>query len=186
MCIRFSFDAPKEKMKRQFNLAIKQDLQKSYNIGPTHNAYILTNKSLELQIFRWGLIPYWAQDESVGANLINATAEGIATKDSFRLPVRQRRCIIFADSYYEWQKKGLMQQPYRVQLQDHTIMAFAGVWDVWLDAQKRIYKSFSIITTTPNEELQVLGVQRMPVILKEGNEQARWLVRFLYKLLWDY
>lgn len=175
MCTRFSFDVSREKMKRQFNLNSKLELQKSYNIGPTHNAYILTNKSLELQVFRWGLIPHWAQEPEVGANLINAMAEGIETKLSFRLPVRQRRCIVFADSYYVWQGKGLNTQPYRVMLSDNTIMAFAGVWDVWLDAENNIYKTFAIITSPANKELMELGQTRMPVNLLTGADMARWM-----------
>ena len=91
MPTRFSFSASNEKMKRQFNLDIKKDLQQSFNIGPTQNAYVLTNKTTELQIFRWGLIPHWAKEESVGTNLINAKAEGIGAQLSFRLPIRQRR-----------------------------------------------------------------------------------------------
>lgn len=175
MPIRFSFSASVEKMKRQFNLDLKKELQKSFNIGPNQNAYILTNKSLEIQIFRWGLIPHWANDKNVGTNLINAQAEGIASKLSFRLPIRQRRCLIFADSYYEWKKEGRTTQPYRVQLSNGDLMAFAGVWDVWVDADKQLYKTFSIITTTANQDLQEITATRMPVIITEGAEQARWL-----------
>lgn len=175
MCTRFSFDVSREKMKRQFNLNSKQELQKSYNIGPTHNAYILTNKSLELQVFRWGLIPHWAKEPDVGANLINAMAEGIETKHSFRLPVRQRRCLVFADSYYEWHRKGAQTQPYRIHLKDNSVMAFAGVWDIWLDEHNTIYKTFTIITTDANKDLLPLGLSRMPVMLTHGADMARWL-----------
>ncbi len=175
MCTRFSFDVPREKMKRQFNLSIKKELDKSYNIGAGQKAYILSNKSLELQVFQWGLIPHWAKRKEVGESLINAMAEGIETKHSFRLPVRQHRCLVFADSYYEWHRKGLATQPYRVQLQDQSIMAFAGVWDVWQDQQHRLYKTFSIITVPANEDLNGISATRMPVILKDGGAQARWL-----------
>ncbi|MCP4439832.1 MAG: SOS response-associated peptidase [Aureispira sp.] len=174
MCTRFSFNASKEKMKRQFNLPIKHELQKSFNIGTGQNAYILTNKSLELQIFRWGLIPHWANGESVGDNLINAAAEGIGTTLSFRLPIRQRRCLVFADSYYIWDGHGQNAQPYRVSLGNGVIMAMAGVWDVWISEDKRVFKTFSIITTKANGDLNKL-TSRMPVILADGSKQARWL-----------
>lgn len=174
MCTRFSFNASKEKMKRQFNLPIKNELQKSFNIGTGQNAYILTNKSLELQIFRWGLIPHWANDESVGNNLINAAAEGIGTTFSFRLPIRQRRCLVFADSYYVWDGHSQNAQPYRVSLGNGVVMAMAGVWDVWLSEDKRVFKTFSIITTKANGDLNKFTT-RMPVILATGSEQARWL-----------
>ncbi len=171
---RFSFSASVEKMKRQFNLDLKKELQQSFNIGPNQNAYILTNQSAEIQIFRWGLIPHWANDKNAGTNLINAKAEGIASKHSFRLPIRQKRCLVFADSYYEWKKEGRTSQPYRVQLNNGDLMAFAGVWDVWEDGDKELYKTFSIITTTANQDLQAIST-RMPVIITESAEQARWL-----------
>lgn len=175
MPTRFSFSASKEKMKRQFNLDIKKDLQQSFNIGATQNAYVLTNESLDLQIFRWGLIPHWAKDQSVGTNLINAKAEGIASQLSFRLPIRQRRCLVFADSYYEWQKNGRTAQPYRVQLSTGDLMAFAGVWDIWGAPNGQAYKTFSIITTPANAKLQSLGVSRMPAIIEAGEKCTQWL-----------
>lgn len=175
MPTRFSFSASPEKMKRQFNLDIKKELQQSFNIGATQNAYVMTNQSLELQIFRWGLIPHWAKEISVGTNLINAQAEGISGKLSFRLPIRQRRCLVFADSYYEWKKEGRSTQAYRVHLKNGDLMAFAGVWDVWIDKDAQLYKTFSIITTTANQDLQNLGAARMPVMLNKGADQVQWL-----------
>lgn len=175
MPTRFSFSASKEKMKRQFNLDIKNELQQSFNIGANHNAYILTNQSLEMQIFAWGLIPHWAKDKSVGTNLITAQVEGIASKLSFRLPIRQRRCLIFADSYYEWKKDGRETQPYRIQLNNGELMTFAGVWDVWVDNKNELFKTFSIITTPANDDLKKIGIARMPAIIMTGAERARWL-----------
>ncbi|WP_052598027.1 SOS response-associated peptidase [Aureispira sp. CCB-QB1] len=175
MPTRFSFSASKEKMKRQFNLDIKKELQQSFNIGATQNAYLLTNQSLDLQIFSWGLIPHWAKDKSVGTNLINAQVEGIASKLSFRLPIRQRRCLIFADSYYEWTKEGRATQPYRVQLSNGDLMTFAGVWDVWVDGNQELHKTFSIITTPANNSLKELGISRMPALITTGTDRAKWL-----------
>ncbi|WMX15046.1 SOS response-associated peptidase [Aureispira sp. CCB-E] len=175
MPTRFSFSASKEKMKRQFNLDIKKELQQSFNIGATQNAYLLTNQSLDLQIFSWGLIPHWAKDKSVGTNLINAQVEGIASKLSFRLPIRQRRCLIFADSYYEWTKEGRATQPYRVQLSNGDLMTFAGVWDVWVDGNQGLHKTFSIITTPANNSLKELGISRMPALITTGTDRAKWL-----------
>lgn len=174
MCSRFSFVASAEKMRRQFNLNTKRKLQKSYNIGASQNAYVLTNKSLNLQIFRWGLIPSWANDEKVGLNLINASASGIASKLSFRLPIRQRRCIVFADSYYDWKKVGRNRQAYRVVMNNSYLMAFAGVWDTWVNKKHRVFKTFSIITTQANRDLQWLNTQ-MPVILATTASQTCWL-----------
>lgn len=175
MPTRFSFSASKEKIKRQFNLDLKKDLQQSFNIGATQNAYLLTNQSLDLQIFTWGLIPHWAKDKSVGANLINAQVEGIGSKLSFRLPIRQRRCLVFADSYYEWTKEGRATQPYRVQLSNGDLMTFAGVWDIWVDGNQELHKTFSIITTPANASLKEFGFTRMPAMITTGSERARWL-----------
>ncbi|MBL4650485.1 MAG: SOS response-associated peptidase [Aureispira sp.] len=175
MPTRFSFSASKEKMKRQFNLDIKKDLQQSFNIGATQNAYLLTNESLDLQIFTWGLIPHWAKDKSVGTNLINAQVEGIASKLSFRLSIRQRRCLVFADSYYEWTKEGRATQPYRVQLNNGDLMTFAGVWDIWVDANQELHKTFSIVTTPANDTLKEFGFTRMPAMITTDSERAQWL-----------
>jgi putative SOS response-associated peptidase YedK len=175
MCTRFSFAIPREIIKRQFNINIKEsELQYSYNIGAGQGAYILTNQSLDLQVYRFGFIPHWAQNEQVGLNLINASSETVATQDSFRLSVRQRRCLIFADSFYEWKRQGLHTQPYRIMLRDQKIMVFAGVWDVWIDRENRVFKTFAILTTTANQEMQPFGL-RMPVILNQPSEQVRWL-----------
>lgn len=173
MATRFSFYASNEKMKRQFNLNIKNNLQASYNIGAGQNAYVLTNQSSEIQIFRWGLIPHWAKEEST--NLIQATAEGIASKLSFRMPIRQKRCIVFADSYYEWKKDGREKRPYRVLLNNNELLAFAGVWDIWESPNKKFIKTFSLITVRANDVIYDLGVQRMPVILDTKEKQETWL-----------
>ena len=174
MCLRFSFAASTEKMRRQFNLQLRHDLQKSYNIGAGQNAYVLTNEGLDLQILRWGLVPYWAKDEESGHNLINAKAETISTTPSFRLAIRQKRCIIFADSFYAWKRIGRQSQPFRVMYEDTSVLAFAGVWDAWVSPDKQVVRSFSVITTNANKEMRYLG-QRMPVIFKTNQEMATWL-----------
>ena len=175
MPLRFSFSPSNEKMKRQFNLDIKKELHKSYNIGCNQNAYILTNDYSDLQVFRWGLIPHWAKDEYAGTNLLNAEAEGIAGKLSFRLPVRQKRCLIFADSYYEWKNNGRKKQPFRIQMHNNDLMAFAGVWDIWIDGNNNKHKTFSIITVRTNKEMKVIGHKRMPVIINNKADQEKWL-----------
>ncbi len=185
MPLRFSFSASNEKMKRQFNLDIKKELDKSYNIGCNQNAYVLTNNSSELEVFRWGLIPHWANDKNVGLNLINAEAEGIAGKLSFRLPVRQKRCLIFADGYFEWRKNGRHTQPFRVQMENNDMMAFAGVWDIWFDENMVEHKTFSIITVGVEKEIKVIGQKRMPVIINNIEDQKKWLGDTSLKIILD-
>jgi putative SOS response-associated peptidase YedK len=175
MPTRFSFSASKEKMKRQFNIDHAATLQQSFNIGAMQNAYVQTKEQKELQVYSWGLIPSWAKDKKAGENLITVQAEGIASKISFRLPIRQKRCLVFADSYYWWKKEGRVQYPHRVQLASNDLMTFAGVWESWQDNNGEILNTFSIITTPANPYLSEQGALRMPALL--GTEEARqtWL-----------
>lgn len=175
MPTRFSFSASKEKMKRQFNIDHSSTLQQSFNIGAMQHAYVQTKEQDSLQVFSWGLIPHWAKDKKVGENLISAQVEGIASKLSFRLPIRQRRCLVFADSYYWWKKEGREQFPYRVQLASNDLMTFAGVWDTWEDTSGEILSTFSIITTPANAYLSALGALRMPAILGTATDRQTWL-----------
>ena len=174
MCTRFSFVALKEVIENQFNLEIRNNLRNSYNIAPTHHANIITNENPErIQYLTWGLIPYTSRDGRNDGKLINARKEGIAGSSSFRMPIRKRRCLVLADSYYVWKKIDEEIKPYRVILEDGEIMAMAGVWDIWFEKDYAI-KSFSIITTTANKEISLIST-RMPLILKSKEIQQEWL-----------
>lgn len=175
MPTRFSFSASREKIKRQLGIDHPTPLQQSFNIGPTQNAYILTAVAPQLEVCTWGLIPHWAKDRSVGEKLSTAQAEGIAGTLSFRLPIRQRRCLVLADSYYWWQKQGRAQTPHRVQLQNGDVCTFAGVWDEWTDPEGIPHTTFAIITTPANTTLQALGGDRMPAILPDAASRQQWL-----------
>ncbi len=175
MCQRFSFSISREKLKKQFSLNIKTaELQYSYNITVGQNAYIVDNQSNELKIMRWGFLPYWAKDEQIGLNYANAAAESIATQDSFRMAVRRQRCLIFADSFYEWRRQGRQSQPYRILLEDNGIIAFAGLYCEWQNENNEIQNRFTILTTQANAEMRLFG-NRMPVIFKTTAEQQNWL-----------
>ena len=121
----------------------------------------------------WGLVPHWSPDGKNSGKLINARAEGIEEKPSFRDAVRSRRCLVPADSFYEWRKEpGGKKAPYRILPQNGSLLFMAGIWDEW--QQGNIQKhTFSIITTTPNVEMSALH-DRMPVILT-AEAQERWL-----------
>jgi putative SOS response-associated peptidase YedK len=175
MPTRFSFHASNEKMKRQFQLQIKQPLQASYNIGMGDNAYIWNAQSTELEVVRWGFIPHWAKEETVGDNLITTRATGIATRLSFRMPIRQKRCIVFADSYYEWKKEGKDRKPYRIHLKNNELMAMAGVWETWEAPNGKQIKTFAIITTPANEAASTIGAAEMPAILMTAESRTLWL-----------
>ncbi len=174
MCGRFSFNIPKEEVEQQFDVVLNQNLRESYNIAPTQHAYVITNENIQkLQYITWGLIPYWSNDGKNTGRLINARKEGIGGKPSFRIPIRKRRCIVLADSFYEWRRQGVEKIPYRISLKSGEALAMAGVWDVWFKNDYAI-KSFSIITTPANKEMESVH-NRMPVLFTEKELRTKWL-----------
>ena len=175
MCGRFSFVAPKEKVEEQLPyLEIENNLRHNFNVAPTQHAYVITNDSPNrLQYLTWGLIPYWSKEGVNRGKLINARMEGIVTKPSFRLPIRNRRCLILADSYYAWKQQGGQKTPYRVHLKNNELMLLAGIWDIWMKGDYAI-KSFSIVTTPANKELSQIN-SRMPLIFTKTDDQQAWL-----------
>jgi putative SOS response-associated peptidase YedK len=121
----------------------------------------------------WGLIPHWAAAPSIGNRMINARAENLTELPSFKLLVDRRRCIIPADGFYEWRKKGKCKLPMWVHLKDKEPFALAGLWDVWRKPDGGKVESFTIITTEPNELVRPVH-NRMPVILRPEDEE-QWL-----------
>ncbi|MCB0630055.1 MAG: SOS response-associated peptidase [Saprospiraceae bacterium] len=176
MCGRYSFVASKEKIQQQLGteLEVGANLRINFNVAPTQHSYVITNdKPQTLQYITWGLIPYWSRDNKIAGKLINARREGIESKPSFRVPIRKKRCLVLADSFYEWKKVGTKKIPYRIMLKNGDLLLLAGIWDVWYDDQYAV-KSFSIITTAPSQDMQ--GVHdRMPVILNHKQDQEKWL-----------
>ena len=125
-------------------------------------------------MLRWGLVPSWAKDPSIGSRMINARGETVANKPSFRGPFRSRRCLIPADGFYEWAKgEGGTKQPYYVTLREKRPLAFAGLWEHWEDPDGAAIESCTIITTQANEVLADIH-ERMPVILHRA-DYDRWL-----------
>jgi putative SOS response-associated peptidase YedK len=142
----------------------------SWNIAPTDNLPIVRyndkTASRTLDMMRWGLVPYWAKDIKIGFSTINAIAETIDTKPVFREAFKRRRCIVPVDNFYEWQKldDGKTKQPYAIGLEGGGLMALAGLWENWKSPADEWVRSFTIITTTPNDLCGELH-NRMPVIL---------------------
>ena len=174
MCTRFSFVATKEDIEKQFNIEVRNNIRTSYNVAPTHHANIITNDNPDrLQYLTWGLIAHSSKKGENDGKLINARKEGIAGSSSFRIPIRKRRCLVLADSYYVWKKINEDLVPQRVFLKNEEIIAMAGIWDFWFDKDYAI-KSFSIITTNANKEISQIST-RMPVILNQKDIQKEWL-----------
>lgn len=175
MCGRFSFSTSKEKILEQLgHIDIGAGLNVSYNIAPTQHACVITNDAPQrLQYLTWGLIPHWSNDGINTGRLINARAEGIAAKPSFRLPIRKKRCLVLADSFYEWRSEAGRKVPYRIFNKDGSLILMGGIWDVWYHGDYAV-KSFSIITTEPNAEMSEIH-NRMPLLFNSRDEQDKWL-----------
>ena len=175
MCGRFSFNATKEKIQKELGpVEVGTNLRINFNIAPTQHAYVITNdKPDRLQYLTWGLIPYWSKDGKNAGKLINARQEGIASKPSFRLPIRKKRCLVLADSFYEWRRELDRKVPYRILPKDGKLLVMAGIWDTWYRDDYAV-KSFSIITTPPNKEMAPVH-NRMPVILYNNKMRDEWL-----------
>jgi len=149
-------------------------LRESYNIAPTQQGLVVTNEQpFALQYLEWGLIPAWSNTGKNQGKLINARAEGIFTKPSFRVPIRQKRCLVIADSFYEWRRSGTRKLPYRILPKDGTLLMMAGIWEEW-KSYGELKQTFSIITTPPNTEMAKLH-NRAPVILSDALECQLWL-----------
>jgi putative SOS response-associated peptidase YedK len=172
MCGRFTF-SEFEGIDERFQIQ-PQNLKSNYNVAPTQDVpVIINNGSNQLAFFRWGLIPFWAKDPSIGNKMINARAETVDEKPSFRHSLQRKRCLILADGFYEWKKEGSSKRPYRIILNNKELFGFAGLWDTWKSPTGEIINSCSIITTTPNE-IMVAIHDRMPVILSRDSERF-WL-----------
>lgn len=173
MCGRFSFVTDKEKVKKALpKVKIEGDLRTSFNIAPTQQAYVINNDVDNcLQPMFWGLVPQWSKEGKPNGALINARMETLLEKPSFRESFQFQRCIVPADSFYEWKHgAGGRKIPYRIVPTEGEFLYFGGIHSVW----KTMLKTFSIITTEPNEEMSHIHT-RMPVLLKTDAERTAWL-----------
>jgi putative SOS response-associated peptidase YedK len=171
---QFSFKSTEEKIEQQLGIPLTSNMRWSYNIAPTQHAYVILNDAPNvLQYITWGLIPSASRDGKNEGKLINARKEGIGVSSSFRIPIRAQRCLVLADSFYCWSKEGINETPYRVELDDQSIMMMAGVWDIWYKGEYAV-KSFSIITKPTTGKLKEI-IPRMPVIISDKEVQTNWL-----------
>ncbi|MCS6881386.1 MAG: SOS response-associated peptidase [Oscillochloridaceae bacterium] len=166
MCGRFTLTAPGEDLALHFNLDEVPVIEARYNIAPTQPVLMIRQEKGRrvAEMARWGLIPSWSKDGSAAARMINARAETVAEKPAFRAAFRQRRCLIPADGFYEWQARPRGKQAYYARLATGKLFAMAGLWEHWQAPDGAWIQSCTILTTTANELLQPLH-DRMPVIL---------------------
>lgn len=176
MCGRFTLAADTKKLTEAFSgVEIPENLPPRYNVAPSQPvAVIANNNPHKLEFFRWGLIPSWAKDPAIGSQMINARAETLAEKASFKNAYRRRRCLILADGFYEWRTSpdGGGKTPVYIHLASGQPFAFAGLWETWQTAEDTIL-SCTIITTSPNELMAQIH-NRMPVILPPAAYE-QWL-----------
>jgi putative SOS response-associated peptidase YedK len=172
MCGRFTQFHSAPAIAQVFELLDVPELTPHYNIAPTQAIAAVvqpaSNPQRELRFFRWGLLPSWSKDPTIGARLINARSETVAEKPSFRAAFKYRRCLIPADGFYEWQRQERKKQPFYFHLQDHRPFAFAGLWEHWQSPDGSEIETCTILTTTANELLEPIH-DRMPVILPAEN-----------------
>jgi putative SOS response-associated peptidase YedK len=175
MCGRFTLFASPETIQAEFDLSeVPAHLTPRYNIAPTQAVAVIANHAeRRLELFQWGLIPSWAKDPSIGSRMINARAETLAEKPSFRTALRKRRCLILADGFYEWRKDSGGKTPFFIHLRSGRPFALAGLWEVWQTPDGVALPTCTIITTGPNSLVAALH-DRMPVILPP-DAYARWL-----------
>ncbi len=185
MCGRYSIAVQPEQLAAHFNASLPTaGLRARQNAAPTQYLPVLLNDGTrQIQLLRWGLVPSWASDTSMAGRLINARAETIHEKPSFREAFKRRRCLVLADGFYEWQTapEGT-KQPIRFARPDGAPFAFAGLWETWAKGPGAPLQTFTIITTTPNAVIAPIH-DRMPVILSREGESA-WLDNDLHPADW--
>ena len=177
MCGRYTLSSKGDEVALLFDLQEIPQLPLRYNIAPTQETAVVRverpGEPRRLDLLRWGLIPYWAKEASIGNRMINARAESVAEKPAYRWSFRKKRCLIPADGFYEWKKAGKTKQPYLIRRKDAKPFAFAGLWDRWQDPERGQLDTFTILTTDANELVRPLH-DRMPVIL-DSKDFDLWL-----------
>lgn len=175
MCGRFSMFSHAKALKDRFNIEeVMISPEPRYNIAPAQRiATVVQREHRQLTEMKWGLIPSWAKDSKIGEQLINARAETVAEKPAFRSAFKKRRCLILADSFFEWQKRGEVKTPMLIRLRAMESFAMAGLYEYWKMRSGKVLESCAIVTTAANDFMKPIH-NRMPVILRPENED-RWL-----------
>ena len=176
MCGRYRLTST-ERFLDRFEVENEIELVPRFNIAPSQQVAVVRQDRerpvRKASYMRWGLVPYWSKDDKSGFKMINARAESAADRPAFREPLQRRRCLIPADGFFEWQRRGSSKQPFHFGMADESLFAFAGIWDRWKPPGGDVLETCSILTTTPNSLLADVH-DRMPVILAESDYDL-WL-----------
>lgn len=181
LCGRFTLGVTMEELMLRYmldDIPEYMDYRPRYNIAPTQQVVAIIHDGTRRRAgtLRWGLIPHWAKDISIGSKLINARSETLLEKPAFRESFLRKRCLIPADGFYEWQKQENGKKvPFRITMEDKGIFSFAGLYDIWINPEGQKVSSCTIITTRPNSLMSPIH-DRMPVVIPSGQED-RWLNR---------
>jgi len=173
MCGRYTLTSSGEELALLFDISDLPMVLPRYNLAPTQEAAVVRvpapGEPRRLDLLKWGLIPYWAKEASIGNRMINARSESVAEKPAYRWSFKKKRCLIPADGFYEWKKEGKLKQPYLIHRKDGKPFAFAGLWSSWKSPdQEKPVETFTILTTDANDLLRPLH-DRMPVIVDPEN-----------------
>ncbi len=177
MCGRYNFSKAK-KLQERYNTINAYDKDPEYNVAPSMVMPVIILRpdgTKEAIGMKWGLVPHWAKEPNVKFSTINARAETVSSSPVYKVPFARFRCLVPADGFFEWKKTtdNKIKIPYYIHLTHEDIFSFAGLYDIWKDAEGKEFPSFTIITTTPNKIMEPIH-NRMPVVLKRDDEE-RWL-----------
>ena len=176
MCGRFAFFSPREAVIAAFGADIDFRFQPRYNIAPSQEVTLLRlddNAQLRADNYRWGLVPFWAKDPAIGNRMINARAETVAEKPSYRQSFSRRRCVVLASGFYEWHAEVSGKTPFFISRADAQPFGMAGLWDEWARGEGEPLRTCTIITTAANEFMRNMH-DRMPVVMA-GDQALGWL-----------
>ena len=177
MCGRFALKTTTAQLASHFKLDEAVDVAPRYNIAPGTDIPTIRHSpegKRVMHLLRWGLVPHWAKDPSMGAKLSNARGETVADKPSFRDAFKRRRCLVPADGFYEWKTEGKQKQPYYFSMKSGDPFALGGIWESWRTPDGGILRTCCLITTEPNEIMLPVH-DRMPVIVSPDHYEA-WLM----------
>jgi putative SOS response-associated peptidase YedK len=176
MCGRFALFSPRATVMQAFPAVTAVLAEPRYNISPTQSVALIRHdagSALIMDTCRWGLVPFWAKDPSIGNRMINARAETLAEKPAYRQSFSRRRCLILADGFYEWQQNGSGKVPYFIGRSDHRPFGMAGLWDEWTKGSGEPLRSCTVITVPANDFMQPIH-HRMPVLM-DWSVGSQWL-----------
>lgn len=167
MCSRYFLDADGNIIAFTFRVPASERIRKRFNIAPTQQAPVIRaakDGGREAAMLRWGLVPFWARDLKIGTTMINARSESVEAKPAFREALRQRRCLVPATGFFEWQGEPGRKQSWAITVPGQPLFAFAGLWERWKPSEGEPVETFTIVTTDANEQVARIH-DRMPVIL---------------------